>query len=146
MKRVMKSKNRPIIAGIGELLWDMFPTGKKAGGAPVNFAYHASVSGAESYAISAVGNDDLGKEIIDYTRYRDRSSLRGGLSDRYSKSGIEQGTPTISLPKSGMIISFTPSIKEIARKAVLFVLVRWRSAALPQDRLSASSSLVPRVV
>lgn len=61
----MKSKNRPVIAGIGELLWDIFPTGKKAGGAPVNFAYHASASGAESYAISAVGSDDLGEEIID---------------------------------------------------------------------------------
>lgn len=54
----------PVIVGIGELLWDMFPSGKKAGGAPVNFVYHASLLGAESYAISAVGNDPLGNEII----------------------------------------------------------------------------------
>ena len=33
---------KPLIIGIGELLWDVLPTGKKAGGAPVNFAYHAS--------------------------------------------------------------------------------------------------------
>ena len=57
-------KRKPVIIGIGELLWDMLPTGKKAGGAPVNFAYHASVSGAESYAISAVGNDLPGDEIL----------------------------------------------------------------------------------
>jgi len=57
-------KRKPIIIGIGELLWDMFPSGKKAGGAPVNFAYHASGPGAESYAISAVGNDLLGDEIM----------------------------------------------------------------------------------
>ena len=55
---------KPIIIGIGELLWDVLPTGKKAGGAPVNFAYHASRFGAEAYAISAIGNDPLGDEIL----------------------------------------------------------------------------------
>lgn len=57
-------KDKPIIIGIGELLWDVLPTGKKAGGAPINFVYHASRLGAESYAISAIGNDPLGDEIM----------------------------------------------------------------------------------
>lgn len=57
-------KKRPIIIGIGELLWDMFATEKKAGGAPINFVYHASHLGAEGYAISAVGNDRLGDEMM----------------------------------------------------------------------------------
>ena len=57
-------KKKPIIIGIGELLWDVLPTGKKAGGAPINFVYHASRLGAESYAVSAVGNDPLGDEIM----------------------------------------------------------------------------------
>ncbi|GHU76421.1 2-dehydro-3-deoxygluconokinase [Bacteroidia bacterium] len=60
----MKS-NPPIIVGIGELLWDLLPEGKKAGGAPINFVYHANALGAEGYAISAVGQDDLGREIVD---------------------------------------------------------------------------------
>ena len=47
---------KPLIIGIGELLWDVLPTGKKAGGAPVNFAYHASRFGAEAYAFSAIGS------------------------------------------------------------------------------------------
>ena len=47
--------SKPIVIALGEILWDMLPTGKRAGGAPVNFAYHASQNGAESYAISAVG-------------------------------------------------------------------------------------------
>lgn len=55
----------PIVVGIGELLWDMLPSGKKAGGAPINFVYHASCLGAEGYAISAVGDDEFGKEIVD---------------------------------------------------------------------------------
>ncbi len=57
-------RKKPIIIGIGELLWDVLPTGKKAGGAPINFVYHASHLGAESYAISAIGNDPLGDEIM----------------------------------------------------------------------------------
>lgn len=56
--------HKPIVIGIGELLWDILPEGRRAGGAPVNFAYHASCLGAEGYAISAVGKDDEGKDII----------------------------------------------------------------------------------
>lgn len=54
---------RPIVIGLGEILWDMLPDGKKAGGAPVNFAYHASQHGAEGWGISAVGDDELGREL-----------------------------------------------------------------------------------
>ena len=57
-------RKKPVIIGIGELLWDVLPTGKKAGGAPVNFAFHASRSGSESYAISAEGNDSLRDVIL----------------------------------------------------------------------------------
>ena len=55
---------KPIVVGIGELLWDVFPTGKRAGGAPANFVYHASQLGAQGYAISAIGDDDLGRELL----------------------------------------------------------------------------------
>lgn len=55
---------KPIVVGIGEILWDVFPTEKKAGGAPINFVYHANQLGAEGYAISAVGNDVFGTEIL----------------------------------------------------------------------------------
>lgn len=55
---------KPVVVGIGELLWDMLPEGKRAGGAPINFVYNATRLGAEGYAISAIGKDDLGDEII----------------------------------------------------------------------------------
>ncbi len=58
------SDKRPFIVGIGELLWDVFPTGKRAGGAPINFVYHATQAGAEGCAVSAVGDDDWGREIL----------------------------------------------------------------------------------
>ena len=53
------------IIGIGEILWDVFPERKVLGGAPANFAYHASQFGLEGYAVSAIGKDLLGKEILD---------------------------------------------------------------------------------
>jgi len=51
------------IVGIGELLWDVFPDGKRLGGAPLNFSYHCHQLGATAYPVSAVGSDELGSEI-----------------------------------------------------------------------------------
>jgi fructokinase len=53
------------VAGIGEILWDLLPDGKKLGGAPTNFAYHAQTLGAQCYIMSAIGDDYLGKEIVE---------------------------------------------------------------------------------
>lgn len=52
------------VIGIGEALFDVLPEGKKLGGAPANFAYHVSQFGIESCAVSAKGDDELGKELI----------------------------------------------------------------------------------
>lgn len=59
----MHSKRRTVV-GLGELLWDIFPTEKKLGGAPANFAYIASLLGDEGLPVSRVGRDDLGSEAI----------------------------------------------------------------------------------
>lgn len=52
------------VVGIGEALFDMLPDGKKLGGAPANFAFHASQFGIDGCAVSAIGNDSLGNELI----------------------------------------------------------------------------------
>lgn len=51
------------VVGIGEVLWDMLPGGKKLGGAPANFAYHISQFGLSSCVVSAIGNDTDGVEM-----------------------------------------------------------------------------------
>lgn len=53
------------VIGLGEVLWDVLPEGKKLGGAPCNFVYHSIQQGAEGSVISAVGNDQSGKEILE---------------------------------------------------------------------------------
>lgn len=53
------------IIGIGELLWDLLPEGKELGGAPCNFVYHATKLGASARILSAVGSDEMGKQILE---------------------------------------------------------------------------------
>ena len=54
------------VVGLGEVLWDMLPEGKKLGGAPANFAYHAGqLLGLENaIAVSALGEDELAEETV----------------------------------------------------------------------------------
>jgi fructokinase len=52
------------VTGVGEILWDILPSGKQLGGAPANFAFHARALGARSRVISRVGQDPLGVEIV----------------------------------------------------------------------------------
>jgi fructokinase len=53
------------LVGIGEVLWDLLPGRREMGGAPANFAYHARALGAESRIVSRVGNDHLGRDLIE---------------------------------------------------------------------------------
>jgi len=60
----MISKQEPLVLGVGELLWDLLPSGKQVGGAPANFAFHANQAGVKAFALSAIGNDVLGTELV----------------------------------------------------------------------------------
>jgi fructokinase len=55
---------RLVIAGIGEVLWDVYPDAARFGGAPANFACHAAALGADAWMASAVGVDDLGRSAL----------------------------------------------------------------------------------
>jgi fructokinase len=58
------NNTRPIIVGLGELLWDLFPRGKQLGGAPANFAYITALLGDCGIVASRVGDDRLGQEAL----------------------------------------------------------------------------------
>ena len=59
------SNNKSYAVCFGEVLWDIFPAGSRAGGAPFNVAYNLDKMGIEVQMISKVGNDDLGNELLD---------------------------------------------------------------------------------
>lgn len=61
----MKSKH--VVAGLGEVLWDVFPDGARFGGAPANFACSAAGVGGHAvhvFMASGVGGDELGDRAL----------------------------------------------------------------------------------
>jgi len=66
-KRLVKKNS---IVCFGEVLWDIFPTHKVAGGAPMNVAFHANNFGVGTQMISAIGNDELGKALISFLQHK----------------------------------------------------------------------------
>lgn len=58
------SKNKFKIVGLGEILWDVLPSGRQIGGAPSNFAYISTQLGDHGIIASAVGDDAEGREIL----------------------------------------------------------------------------------
>jgi len=59
-----KTNAKRIIVGVGELLWDLLPSGKQLGGAPANFAYITNLLGDIGIPASRVGRDSLGDEAL----------------------------------------------------------------------------------
>lgn len=109
------------IVGIGDILWDCLPDGRKIGGAPANFAYYTKQFGYDSMVVSAVGDDTLGMEI--------RGVLdKAGLEYILDVPGYPTGTVEIDLDENGIpsydikenvaydFIPFTPELEELARK------------------------------
>jgi fructokinase len=62
----MHEADDPIVVGLGELLWDVFPSGERPGGAPANFAAMAAQLGARGVVVSAVGDDDPGGALLQW--------------------------------------------------------------------------------
>src|SRR5688500_2710615 len=80
------AQDSPVV-GLGELIWDVFPEGRRLGGAPSNFAYMSRLLGAESAVASRVGRDRLGAEAVE------RRS-RAGVSTRYLQTDDSHPTGT----------------------------------------------------
>lgn len=86
---------KKIIVGIGELLWDVFPDKRILGGAPANFAYHVSQLGFEGYAVSAIGNDSLGTDILNSLESKH-------LNHIIEFTNYPTGTVQVTLNKAGI--------------------------------------------
>ena len=79
---------RPIITGIGEVLWDIYPDAAHFGGAPANFACHAASLGAESWMVSAVGTDELGDRALQSLRERNVQSRHVARDPRHATGRV----------------------------------------------------------
>lgn len=120
-------REKIIITGIGELLWDILPEGKQLGGAPVNFAYHVSQLGFDAVAVSALGTDALGDEIDELLKGKKVKALIRRVQYPTGTVQVEldaNGVPTYEIKKNVAWdnIPWSNELREIARqtKAVCF--------------------------
>lgn len=112
------------VIGIGEALFDVLPEGKKLGGAPANFAYHVSQFGIKSCAVSAMGDDELGKDL-------EAELNEHHLNYQIEKVDYPTGTVQVSLDANGIPayeikegvawdnIPFTPALEEKAKNCTV---------------------------
>lgn len=126
------NKNHYVV-GLGEILWDKFGETKRLGGAPANFAYHASRFGHEGLVVSAIGNDGDGDDIV---AELERKRLAHHLERVDSPTGTvdvdltDANNPvyTINTDVAWSRIPFTDELADIAAatKAVCFgSLAQW---------------------
>lgn len=85
-----------VIVGIGELLWDLFPSGKQLGGAPSNFSYITNLLGDTGIPASRIGNDALGDEAVE------RLSQLGVTTNYLQRDGTHpSGTVNVAIDSAG---------------------------------------------
>lgn len=84
------------VIGLGEILWDLLPSGKQLGGAPANFALHARALGARSCVISRVGQDPLGAEILQRLQ-----ALGLSVAEIQADPSAPTGTASVELSAGG---------------------------------------------
>lgn len=126
------------IIGLGEILWDMLPTGKQLGGAPANFAYHVCRLGGNGWAVSAISDDELGREIKNTLSTKKLNTI---LEEVNEPTGTVQvtlnaaGVPTYDITEGVAWdhIPFTERIGDLAKEtsAVCFGTLAQRS---PESR------------
>lgn len=124
----MNNQKRYVV-GLGEVLWDVLPEGKKLGGAPSNFAYHAGqfLGMDNTIAVSALGEDKLGEETIKALEEHQLNCLLPRVPYPTGTVQVqldEQGIPTYDIKENVAWdnIPFTKEIEEVASscRAVCF--------------------------
>ena len=78
------------ITCFGEVLWDVFPTHKKIGGAPLNVAMRLQSFQNDVSLISCLGDDTSGKELLEELQ-------KQRISSHYIQKNGEYKTSTVNI-------------------------------------------------
>jgi fructokinase len=123
----MSSENS-YICSFGEVLWDMLPSGKLPGGAPMNVAAHLQNLGINAAMISRVGDDALGEEIKAFmagnncsTAWVQTDTTHGTGVVQVTLSETNQASYDIVHPISWDFIAPSPLLNDLVAKASAFI-------------------------
>ena len=108
----------------GEVLYDVFPTHRKIGGAPLNVALRLASLGINAQIISRVGNDEIGKELVAFIQANNVSTDTIQIDETYSTGEVqvqldnkESASYTINYPVAWDEIEVTPEAKNVVKNA-----------------------------
>ena len=138
------------IVGLGEALWDVLPEGKKLGGAPANFAYHAGqfLGSDNTIAISALGEDSLADETIDALKEHNLNYLMPRVP--YPTGTVQvtltgEGIPTYEIKEKlrrmwrGITSPLRQKWKRLPKTPVPYASAHWLSVISSAVIISVSS-------
>ncbi len=93
------------IVAVGEALWDVFPDGRRPGGAPCNVAFHAARLGDRGVIVTCVGEDAAGDELVAFLRER------GVDTDHVQRDGTRStGTVLVTIEDSEPQYAITEAV------------------------------------
>ncbi|SDE44779.1 fructokinase [Mucilaginibacter pineti] len=116
------------VLSFGEVLWDAFGDGKKAGGAPMNVARHLVQQGVTVAFASSVGMDNSGDMLIEFLKANGLYSNLIQQEDEFPTCEVtvqldknNQATYIIPQPVSWDSIETTPALSQAAISATAIV-------------------------
>jgi fructokinase len=112
----------------GEVLWDIFPTHKKIGGAPLNVALRMNSFGVETTMISRVGADENGEDILAFLNNQEVTTDLIQVTKEYKTGAVnvminEKGNASYDIlyPSSWDKIVETEIMDKVVSEADVFV-------------------------
>src|SRR5215208_1765053 len=121
---VLTNEAKYTVVGLGELLWDILPSGEQLGGAPANFAYVASLLGEAAVVASRVGSDARARSALDRLRQANLVTSHVQLDAVHPTGTVEvklddKGKPAFAITEGVAwdFLEWTARWQELARQA-----------------------------
>jgi fructokinase len=111
------------VTAIGEILFDMYPTSKSLGGAPLNFLYHVRKITGTGNMVSRIGHDVLGRKVLNFLE-ENEIPIDHIQEDRHHPTGVatvriddnKQPSFFIDGERAYDYIEITPELEHLVKK------------------------------
>ena len=123
-----KNKHMKNIVCFGEVLWDVFPTHKKIGGAPLNVAVRLQSLENNVSMISSIGADDNGKIIVKFLKEQGVNAENIQVDEKLDTGEVKvildnngSASYDINFPRAWDNIQVTEGAKKATQNADAFI-------------------------
>ncbi|HEX5025633.1 MAG TPA: carbohydrate kinase [Agriterribacter sp.] len=123
----MKKLNGCTAVSFGEILWDILPDAKLPGGAPINVGYHLNHLQVPTIMVSKVGDDELGKELLNFIASKGLDTSFMQIDSTYHTGTVlatingNEVTYEILQPVAWDFIQYNIAIQQLVASAPYFI-------------------------